>query len=67
MNKTDVEMICPVGAIVVLDQMDDIQAPPAGTTGKVSYIDDIGNIHVRWETGSSLALIPEVDKFHVVL
>lgn len=67
MNKTDVEMICPVGATVVLDQMDDIQAPPIGTTGKVLCIDDIGNIHVRWETGSSLALIPGVDKFHVVL
>lgn len=67
MNKADIEKICPVGATVVLDQMDDIQAPPIGATGKVSYIDDIGNIRVQWETGSSLALIPGVDRFHVVV
>lgn len=67
MSKAEIEKICSVGATVVLDRMDDIQAPPVGTTGKVAYIDDIGNIHVRWETGSSLALIPGVDQFHVVL
>ena len=32
----------------------------------VSYVDDAGQIHVKWENGSSLALIPGVDKFKVV-
>ena len=39
---------------------------PPGTIGEVTHIDDIGNIHVRWQNGSSLALIPEVDSFKVV-
>ena len=32
----------PEGCRVKLIQMDDIQAPPAGTCGTVSYVDDIG-------------------------
>ena len=54
----------PEGTIVVLDKMDDIQAPPVGTKGKVQYVDDACNIHVSWETGSGLALVIGVDKFH---
>ena len=38
---------------------------PSGTIGEVTHVDDIGNIHVRWQNGSSLAIIPEVDSFRV--
>lgn len=55
-----------LGKTVELISMDDIQAPPIGTHGKVVYVDDAGQIHVKWENGSSLALIPGVDKFKVV-
>lgn len=46
----------PVGCRVVLLKMDDPQAPPAGTTGTVSFVDDIGTIHVRWDNGSGLGV-----------
>lgn len=55
----------PAGTHVVLDRMDDIQAPPTGTEGIVKGVDDIGDIMVLWKTGSSLKLIPGVDKFHI--
>lgn len=55
-----------VGTVIVLDRMDDPQAPIPGTKGKVVFVDDIGQIHVRWENGSSLALIPGVDEFHIM-
>ena len=51
------------GDRVVLVEMDDSQAPPAGTAGTVRKVDDIGQIHVAWDNGSSLALIPGVDRF----
>ena len=38
---------------------------PPGTVGEVTYIDDIGSIHMKWENGSSLAIIPKVDSFRV--
>ena len=34
--------------------------------GKVCYVDDAGQIHVNWENGSSLAVLPEVDSFHKI-
>ena len=39
---------------------------PSGTIGEVTHIDDAGSIHMRWENGSSLALIPEIDSFQTV-
>ena len=56
----------PHGTRVELLGMDDPQAPPMRTMGEVMGIDDAGQILVRWETGSSLSLIPDVDSFRIV-
>ena len=56
----------PHGTKVELLSMDDPQAPPTGTRGEVLGVDDAGQLLVRWETGSSLSLIPGVDSFHIV-
>ena len=67
MNKVDfLRKMYPVGCKVELHFMDDPQAPPSGTKGTVMFVDDIGQIHVKWENGSSLALIPNVDSFSKV-
>ena len=55
----------PRGSRVELLGMDDPQAPPTGTMGEVMGIDDAGQLLVRWETGSSLSLIPGVDSFRM--
>ncbi len=51
----------PVGSIVELVHMDDIQAPPAGMKGQVIQVDDIGTIHIKWKNGSTLGVVPGVD------
>ena len=56
----------PRGTKVELLGMDDPQAPPTGTRGEVMGVDDAGQLLVRWETGSSLSLIPGVDSFRIV-
>ena len=56
----------PRGTKVELLGMDDPQAPPTGTMGEILGVDDAGQLLVRWETGSSLSLIPGVDSFHIV-
>ena len=56
----------PHGTRVELLGMDDPQAPPTGSIGEVMGVDDAGQILVRWETGSSLSLIPGVDSFRIV-
>lgn len=47
----------PAGCRVELVQMDDPQAPSAGTCGTVLGVDDTGTIMVRWDNGSSLNVI----------
>jgi hypothetical protein len=37
-----------------------------GDFGVVRLVDDTGTIHVNWEDGSNLGLIPGVDKFHII-
>ena len=49
-----------------LVQMADPDAVPPGTTGTVVYVDDAGQIGMRWDNGRSLALIPDVDRFACV-
>ena len=57
----------PVGTKLQLISMRDEKYPILpGTTGVVTHIDDMGSIHLKWQNGSSLAIIPEVDSFRVV-
>ena len=50
------------GARVRIIYMDDPQAPPPGTEGEVIMTDDIGTIHVAWDTGSTLGAVYGVDE-----
>lgn len=66
-TKAQVEMLrdrYPIGTIVVLDSMDDPTAPPEGTKGIVQFVDDIGTVHVAWESGGSLGVVYGVDRIH---
>ena len=56
----------PKGTRLKLISMEDPHGVPEGTVGAVDFIDDAGQIHMKWETGSCLALIPEVDRFQKV-
>ena len=37
-----------------------------GLTGTVRFVDDNGSIHVDWDNGSTLALIPDEDDFEIL-
>lgn len=47
----------PAGTKVRLVKMDDVQAPPIGTIGTVTGIDDTGSLLMKWENGSRLNVI----------
>ena len=47
----------PVGTRVALMRMNDRQAPPLGTKGTVTGVDDIGSIMVDWDNGSGLNVV----------
>lgn len=51
----------PAGCRVELVEMDDEQAPPAGTKGTVIGVDDTASVMVRWDNGSRLHVVYGVD------
>lgn len=54
----------PPGTRILLLHMDDPYAPvPAGTKGTVFHVDDQAQIHMKWDNGGTLALVPDVDSF----
>lgn len=73
MNFADQKMVkklrkeFPVGCRIVLDEMDDRQAPPIGTQGTCNGVDDAGNILVSWDTGSHLNVAYGADSCHRVV
>ena len=56
----------PPGTKVILEEMDDSQAPPVGTIGEVVTVDGAGQLVMQWQNGGGLSLIPGVDKFRKV-
>lgn len=67
MNNEEIARIkkeYPVGNRIRLISMTDDPRPiAAGEEGTVACVDDIGSIHVNWDNGRSLAVIPGVDTF----
>lgn len=57
----------PKGTRIKLIYMSDPYAPvEAGTKGTVEFVDDIGQIHMRWDNGRTLALNPGIDSFRKI-
>lgn len=37
-----------------------------GDKGTIQFTDDIGQIHVKWDNGSTLAIVPEIDEYDII-
>ena len=64
-TKEEVEQVrrtYPSGTSVSLVRMDDPQAPPPGTIGRVIGVDDTASLLVEWQTGSSLNVLYAIDQ-----
>ena len=53
----------PQGTRIELGSMVGERQMPSGLQGNVEFVDDIGQIYVKWDNGSNLALVPEEDSF----
>ena len=69
-NREIIEQIkkqYPPGTRIELISMSDPYAPiQPGTQGVVSGVDDIGQLHMLWSNGRTLAVIPGEDNFKVI-
>ena len=68
-SKARLEYLCSQyvpGTRVELVEMNDRHTPPPGTKGTVMIVDDIGTIHVHWDTGGSLGVVHGKGKCRVI-
>lgn len=57
----------PKGTRICLDSMENDPFPiPSGSRGTVQFVDDAGQLIMKWDNESSLSLIPGEDRFHVI-
>lgn len=45
---------------------DKYTANPPGLEGTVTFIDSMGTLHVTWDNGSRLGLIPGIDRWEPI-
>ena len=55
-----------IGKRIRINYMDDPMPVPEGTEGTISGIDDMGHIQVKWDNGSTLSVIEEIDDFDIL-
>ena len=58
-SRSQVELLrqtYPPGTRLVLEQMEDNWAVPPGTHGTVAYVDDAGQLGMKWDNGRTLFL-----------
>jgi len=56
----------PPGTRIQLDHMVGECDMPDGLQGVVKHVDDQGQLHMVWQNGRSLALVPNEDQFHIL-
>lgn len=67
MDVASIKKKYPAGTRIKLINMDDPWHPvEPGTEGTVKLVDDIGQIHMKWDNGRTLALVPGQDEFEII-
>jgi len=55
-----------IGKRIRMIEMNDPYPIEPNTMGTISWVDDIGQIRVKWDNGRMLSVIPEEDKFEIL-
>ena len=55
------------GTRVQMIRMNEDPRPiPVGMCGTVSHVDGMSQIQVKWDNGSTLAIVPEIDRYTII-
>lgn len=66
LNLSTMEKTQLIGKRIRINHMDDMLPVPDGTEGIITGIDDIGQIQVKWDNGSTLSIIEEIDDYEIL-
>ena len=65
-NMDDLRKRYPAGTRLELISMEGESDMPPGLRGTVEFVDDAGQIHLAWDNGRGLALVPGTDSFRTL-
>ena len=54
----EIRLNLPPDTRIQLIHMEDQWAVPSGTRGTVDHVDDAGQLHMKWDNGRTLAIVP---------
>lgn len=55
-----------IGKRIRINHMDDMLPVPDGTEGLITGVDGIGQLQVKWDNGSTLSVIDEIDDYEIL-
>ena len=65
-SNTKIDPLAKEGLRIRMIHMDDQHGVDEGMEGTITKIDDLGTIHVNWDDGSQLGVIPQLDKYQLL-
>ena len=65
-DNTNFDSKAKIGMRIRIIQMEDDHGVDEGMEGTILTIDDLGTLHVRWDDGSQLGVIPGIDKYELL-
>jgi hypothetical protein len=65
-DNTNFDPKAKIGMRVRIIKMEDEYGVDEGMEGTILTIDDLGTLHVRWDDGSQLGVIPGMDKYELL-
>lgn len=65
-NVTINKALYQKGMRIRLNYMEGESDMPSGLKGTVQHVDDIGQIHMKWDNGRTLALNSDKDSFSII-
>ena len=65
-DNTNKDPIAKVGMRIRMLSMEDEFPVDEGMEGTIYNIDDLGTLHVKWDDGRNLGIIPGIDEYQVL-
>ncbi len=54
------------GMRIRMQMMDDERPISSGMEGTIKHIDGIGTLHVKWDNGRTMGVVPEIDEYELL-
>ena len=61
-----IDPLAKKGMRIRMQMMDDERPISSGMEGVINHIDSLGTLHVKWDNGRTMGVVPEIDKYELL-